>query len=467
MEEDISFAIAFGRRTVFLIAGLILFSFVLVAGFLLNIARTLDAESYEQTARYIAVSLDERSEWLNRNVINFANWGLAYTHLHLTVDTQWAFVDDNIGAMLTDDLGIEYGAVIDPEGREVYSVVREAMRTDDPVLSLRGGVDELVRITRALPFSEKSSAVGVLADENGAPMLAAASQITPGPDTSVQRDDREPSIMIFGNLLTGEKLEHLRTSLGLERLALVPVDPAAVPARDVFLRSIDGTIGYALDMTPPRPGSAMLAAVVPWFAAICFVIAVVVALLARQGLRIAALSRAAAADLERSHQVLERQALYDAVTGLPNRAMFDRHIRSLRVPPEQPFAVLFVDLDRFKAINDTHGHEAGDLALREVGRRISAAVRQDEFCARIGGDEFVVVASGRNETRLHELCKRLVRIADDEIVYRDVPLSVGVSVGVAIAGPTDGRVEDVIRRADAALYAAKSAGRSCYRWETA
>ncbi|SMH30514.1 putative bifunctional diguanylate cyclase/phosphodiesterase [Mesorhizobium australicum] len=157
-------------------------------------------------------------------------------------------------------------------------------------------------------------------------------------------------------------------------------------------------------------------------------------------------------------------ALHDELTGLPNRACVRARVEELAADPvalgRQIAGVLF-DLDRFKEVNDVHGHAAGDHVLRAIAERISAAMADGEFVGRFGGDEFVAIkvpVSGREEAaRFAEKIRHLVA---QPIQWRDVVLSVGASVGLVVY-PEDGLSPTVLlQRADAAMYAAKQAGRN-------
>lgn len=167
---------------------------------------------------------------------------------------------------------------------------------------------------------------------------------------------------------------------------------------------------------------------------------------------------------EREAQDLAR---HDPLTGLPNRRFFAEQLdECLRAVSETGrVAVLMLDLDGFKTVNDTHGHAAGDKALREFARRVSVVLHADEVLARIGGDEFAIImpkiASLDEPTNL---ARRIAAAVAEPFVIDDATVHFGVGVGIAIA-PNDGRKSDeLVRRADRALYRAKAAGRSTVRF---
>ena len=152
--------------------------------------------------------------------------------------------------------------------------------------------------------------------------------------------------------------------------------------------------------------------------------------------------------------------LVDTVTGLPNRALFETTLaRRLAGRRAHGLAVLFVDLDGFKAVNDTHGHLAGDAALKIIATRLAGVLRPDDLIARYGGDEFAVMLDDVEPDFVHEVGQRLVDAGRPPIAVEGAEVQVGVSVGTAVSRPHDD-VDSVIGRADQAMYRAKQAGGS-------
>ncbi|MEO5364658.1 MAG: EAL domain-containing protein [Magnetococcus sp. DMHC-8] len=172
----------------------------------------------------------------------------------------------------------------------------------------------------------------------------------------------------------------------------------------------------------------------------------------------------------RNEQRLQHVAGHDALTGLPNRALFQvrlgEHL-SLASRTGDEVVLLFLDLDRFKQVNDTMGHQAGDELLREATRRILSCVRQYDLVARLGGDEFTIILPQLSHLHTVELIAR--RILEE--LARPFSLEQGVahisgSIGITLF-PRDGReMETLLKQADAAMYCAKSAGRNTFRFFT-
>ncbi|MGB9129216.1 MAG: diguanylate cyclase [Thiobacillus sp.] len=171
--------------------------------------------------------------------------------------------------------------------------------------------------------------------------------------------------------------------------------------------------------------------------------------------------------LEQYSHALESLALHDALTGLPNRRLlFDRLALAIAHAHrnKSTMAVMVLDLDGFKQINDTLGHDAGDALLRMVADRLVAAVRQEDTVARLGGDEFVIGLSELNPAEgVATLVSKVIQAVSQPYRIQDRDVDITASVGVGIY-PTHGEeVETLMKRADLALYDAKRAGKNGFR----
>jgi diguanylate cyclase (GGDEF)-like protein len=159
-------------------------------------------------------------------------------------------------------------------------------------------------------------------------------------------------------------------------------------------------------------------------------------------------------------------AHHDALTGLPNRSAFDEHVSTMLkmcARSGEKFAVLCVDLDRFKEVNDIFGHQMGDALLKEVARRLKGATPH-EFLSRMGGDEFMIIASGPQPATAESIGDCLIGAISGDAQIAGQQLRIGLSVGIAIY-PDDGQdVGTLLANADAALYRAKAAGRGTMRF---
>lgn len=173
--------------------------------------------------------------------------------------------------------------------------------------------------------------------------------------------------------------------------------------------------------------------------------------------------------LKRAEAQLEREARFDPLTGVANRRQFDERL-SLAIARgrHQPvaLALLFLDIDHLKPINDRHGHAAGDQLIRSFAQRLKARVREGDLVARIGGDEFVVLSEHLEASEAgraaEEIASQMIQAMTEPVQLGELALQTGTSIGIAVA-LSPPHPEPLIAAADHALYAAKAAGRNTWR----
>ena len=166
-------------------------------------------------------------------------------------------------------------------------------------------------------------------------------------------------------------------------------------------------------------------------------------------------------ELEALSNRYRHDALHDALTGLPNRAHFQKRLQDA-VRQAQPFAVLYLDFDHFKAVNDSFGHAVGDALLVAIGSRLGACIRPNDLVARLGGDEFAVLFEGSNVADAVRGAERLTQVFQSPIHIRTHRLHCTPSIGVVMGDDARTSAENVLRDADIAMYRAKTSGRSQY-----
>lgn len=277
-------------------------------------------------------------------------------------------------------------------------------------------------------------------------------------------DDRTQAELARLSLLTERKLEELeRTVLAMKRgdaeAALRTVKQGY--GRDVMEQSrvlIEGMLERLRSEQAHRMDelSARL-----WRAAVLLVLIMAIAV----GLAIYAwMTVSASARVNRDlAQRLDREATHDALTGLPNRRFFERWSRRLVAQAKREgsaFTLLMLDLDGFKKVNDSYGHEVGDEVLKEVAVRFQETLREGEFLARLGGDEFAILIDGKpTKAELARLGRRLINSLAFKLSSRLPDNAIGASVGVSFFPAHGGDIRELAQMADMALYQSKGNGR--------
>lgn len=271
---------------------------------------------------------------------------------------------------------------------------------------------------------------------------------------SGQSPERRASLI--GTYMPGDPTPELRQLLTRRDALLVDVETSSAPVAEM-LRSVQAT---AVIIAPLVAGETSLGMVTaswgsPTRAA---------DLDADLTQRVTAVSAQGATALSKARLLatVRHQSLHDALTVLPNRVLFARTLHEVlrAAPPGQGTAVLFCDLDRFKTVNDEHGHAAGDELLRQVAGRLRGVFRPDDLVGRLSGDEFAVVLADVDEATAVALAGRVVEALDQPFRVEGREQRVTVSVGVALHEGTDGRGDRLLAAADAAMYEAKQRGRN-------
>jgi len=292
---------------------------------------------------------------------------------------------------------------------------------------------------------------------NGIPALVAAMPVVPGEGAALL-PSKTPYLLIAARHLDESFAADLNSTLSLREFRFLPGQQRRVRIVDFPLYSETGAFLGLFAWDVDRPGAKIWHRMLPMAGMFGLLLAAVAFFVAR---KIGRLTRS----LEDSERRNRHSALHDPLTDLANRLQFSERLNfALENLADQPIAVIACDLDRFKAINDTHGHAAGDKVICTAADRLRRAVGEHGLVGRIGGDEFVILIEADLGTDgLARLCTQILGSVHVPIqIGAGIHADVGMSLGIARA-PASGQTEtELMKAADLALYAAKSSGRDTF-----
>ncbi|WP_165498199.1 diguanylate cyclase domain-containing protein [Siculibacillus lacustris] len=448
---------------------------VLATGALVHVGRIASAEADAQAVAseraLFENVLSGRFRLMARDQLSLARWDRSVANVVRKLDRRW--LRDEFFDPLWSDFSFAVNVVVGADGTVLASARGESVAFPSPrppldgdlallraraverFMSHRIAVDGGFRQTHLPSARVAELATSGFVVVDGTPALASAMAIVPEDDGDTTLADGPPVILISARPIDAEVVAELGAELGFTDLGFGPERASAATLRPVL--ALDGRPLGGFAWRADTPGDRIWALIVPLIAAAAVILSGVGGLLVRH---IGGLSRR----LEASEAHNRRIARIDALSGLANRLEIEERLAEAAARlPAAPFAWIACDLDRFKAVNDTWGHAAGDTVIREVAARLRAAVGPAGLVGRIGGDEFVVlVTAWHDRPRLAILAGEIVaRVRAPIALDGGATTDVGVSLGIALADGPGLSPDAIADAADAALYRAKARGRGC------
>ena len=441
--------------------------------------RQSDQVSVERQVRVARHSIDIAMDELALQQETVAVWDeSALVLIRRPLDRQWLF--DNVGSWLHRMFAHDEGYLLDGRDQPVQAVDEGRLAPLSRYSALRPQLQLLVDAVRGrmhvangrhdrlpgVPLSRNSSvrtterAVHAtrLLMVGGRPAVASAMLIKSSTIGYVRPQPEWP-ILISIRYLDASFLEELQSRYLIDspRFSTNPLhrsNEAAVPLKTQFGKQL----GYII-WTPELPGRRILNTLLPMVVGSLAVLILLMLLLTRSLKQ--TLNERAAFEARAAHL-----AFHDSLTGLPNRVLLNERLHQALGPLQRGvnLSLLLIDLDRFKRVNDTLGHLAGDQLIREFAARLLRLVRRGDTVARLGGDEFaVILCDSWDHNEIDALCGAIIDLFQTPFTLLDTQVFGGASIGAvhAIAGVRD--PTELLRRADVALYRAKADGRGCAR----
>jgi diguanylate cyclase (GGDEF)-like protein len=449
------------------LAILAVFTVALLVSTLFSLVHHFDAVARDREQTVVSNGLTGMTEEIAHRVVAQTVWDEAVRRLDNRFDPAWAA--ENVGQFLSLTAGFDVSFVLDAGDRPVYAA--DGAKTVDAAMFRRfapAAAAVLTRVrkaeasrpggVRASPGpSDKPVQASTIAEVNGHLYILSVTLVQPDFGHARIQGARAP-VVVTGMLLEAPFLEMFSTRYMLTNLHVHDSDSRAEPGEaHVPLVSLEGAHVATLDWMPQTPGRTMLWQVGPPIVALVCLLSLAALLLYRRASRMA--QGLVASEARATHL-----AFFDSLTGLPNRARFVERLETaldhLRRDPQATVAVHSIDIDRFKEINELHGHQVGDQLIQLVSRRLAALCRSTDTFARFGADEFAIVQAGATAAQAAALADRLVEAMAEPFYLETNRAFVGCSIGITLI--TDGDLDpgEAIRQADLALNRAQADGKN-------
>lgn len=410
--------------------------------------------------------IKQEQDNLNKLVVEYSFWTEAIEALSGQIDEE--FIDDTYdGAYLNQVYAINALAIYRLDGSLQITVSAEG-RDDTPNEEFIN--DEFKALFKQVLLSDydNPSAISSFITIREQTHLVSASAFVPSILTKEFPTRKAYGVLIMIKPLNQSLLKQWETNFYLHNITVSPTSEA-IPSNFIFSALEDplGKSPNALTWQPDIPGRKFINELLPATALILILVLIVIILFYFQLRKYIQLTIKMVKKLHQSRDELHRLAHYDSITHLPNRLLcMDRLKQALSVSKRNKFltAILFIDLDNFKSINDTFGHNVGDKLLERIGILTEKCVRQGvDTVSRLGGDEFIVILTDikRKEDTVIA-AKKIVTLLAEPIVIDEITLQISASIGISIASSTDIPPETLIKKADEAMYKAKRKGKNIF-----
>jgi len=453
------------------VLGLLLVAVVAYAGWSSNV------KAVERERQLVENALDQSVSRVLDQQKAIAWWDDAVINAQARpLDLDW--LETNVGVYFFETYGHDEVVIVDAQNQPIYANVNGSLTNpiaaygahravfDQIVAEARSGADgTLRRRDRAFVESQGNYSAllgasfgrwaGHIMSVDGVPAVVAALSIVPNLDASLVQG--EPHLMLSIVRIDADFMAEVGGSLLIDDLALSTSPAGSGGVNSEVFRADDGVeMGY-LSWTPRRPGQTLLLFILP-LVALGVAGAGLFTLLMVQRLK------RATVDLADREELSRHQALHDSLSGLPNRHHFVERLQEaldglVQARNNGRVVVAYIDVDRFKDINDTMGHAAGDTLIMAVAERLRHALAPEDFLARFGGDEFAVVRRSSDPEAISQLSDRMRKAFETPFDVYGQHIRMTASIGVASAPEHGFSPQELMRHADIALYQGKNQGR--------
>lgn len=441
------------RKITLHMVGAVLLATVLVLGSLWWMSTQQDRQAASSSATMIAGSLVNLETQIKTTVIDYAWWQDAYDNIEAR-NGHW--VQSNIGSAIagssvTEQTVADIVAVVDADGRVLYGWDLQSAAHSNVAIIPKSVVDSMMALLADIPPTEIGARYG-FAEFNGHLALLATARVTPM-EIDAFADGHDFPALIMGYYLTPQRIAQLGETFLIRDLTFAK--EVESPKSQLPLVGVDGRLLGYLCWTPQLPGQFIFGRVMIPVSGVLALFSLVVWAAMRN-------TRQLARSLASSEAEANRAARTDSLSGLPNRLALTEKIaepETGRAAAKGRMAVIYVDINGFKAVNDTIGHSGGDIMIRQISERLQTVVPDGGFLTRIGGDEFNLILTdidSAEDVRL--LANQIIKAVNPPYSILDMQFHISGSVGYAVSNQGQWSPLEVVRHADVAMYHAKACG---------
>ncbi len=421
-----------------------------ILGLIFVTTASQDKLEAERSTRTLEAALQTSVAMVQHDLQDYAKWDDAVRHIATNFSADW--VDDNVTAYLGKAQGYEKVFVVGPSGETRYAFTNGQRSTEQVVQTLGPSMVNAMAKARATD-QQSTPMISGFTRAGREVFVYSVAPVTPlTAKVALPRGEKHLLVIaenVDSALIADMRKQHHLPTLHLN-LGRKAADRHAVPLEDVNGQQI-----ALVELQVETPGTKFRREIIPGFALIMAAAFLAAAFILRQG----SLSIAA---LKESQAKTQHIANHDPLTGLPNRRVLLSHLNEA-IAEKRQFALLYMDLDGFKGVNDLYGHGAGDALLRDVSNRLVAAAPAHCLVARTGGDEFAILCEQFLDDRGASLAERIIESFQTTFSIAGGNIMIGVSVGVVMSSPDPlVDIDELMRRADVAMYNAKASGKN--RW---
>lgn len=426
----------------------------------------LNENSIESTRIVSKSVFDNELDSLGKVVYDYSYWNEAAEALSGNPDSSY-FEENLDGEYLLDTFDINQVIVYNADGKVITSYANGEQSLNEISLYTQSAFQALVE--KATKVNHKSpSPVTAFINISGELHFIAASAIVPHLESDRVTMGKLYGVLVMTRPVDEQLLYKWESQFHLYSLS---IQTKGLPLNNDFTAlAVMNPLGeHIADIVwkPDLPGKRYLGDIMPMTSLIVVFLAIVSVVFSLHFNRYIRLTLYAAKELENNRDELQKLAHYDTVTGLPNRHLgMDRLEQTIKASSryEAMTAVLFIDLDGFKNVNDTFGHGIGDDLLLNVAQRLTSCVREGiDTVSRLGGDEFtIILANLQNKTDASSVAEKILQLLQEKISIRGSDIIISASIGISLSRMNTLTAEEMIKQADIAMYKAKLSGKNQY-----